>query len=70
MSRTGAGTYRDLAKCREMGKQLEGVLEYYEDPTPTLEGMAELRRVTGPPLATNMVVVTMAQFAKNGRTCA
>jgi glucarate dehydratase len=51
----------------EMGRQLEGVLEYYEDPTPTLEGMAELHRATGLPLATNMVVVTQAQFAQNVR---
>jgi len=50
-----------------MGRQLEGVLEYYEDPTPTLEGMAELHRATGLPLATNMVVVTQAQFARNVR---
>lgn len=35
---------------------LDGILEYYEDPTPGLDGMAELHRLTGLPLATNMVV--------------
>ncbi len=49
----------------EIGKTLEGVLEYYEDPTPTLEGMAALHRATGMPLATNMVVTDLAQFEKN-----
>lgn len=36
--------------------ELRGILEYYEDPTPGLAGMAELHRRTGLPLATNMVV--------------
>jgi len=49
----------------EIGKSLDGVLEYYEDPTPTLEGMAALHRATGMPLATNMVVTDLAQFEKN-----
>ncbi|MBI3370569.1 MAG: glucarate dehydratase [Betaproteobacteria bacterium] len=49
----------------EIGKSLEGVLEYYEDPTPALEGMAEVHRATGMALATNMVVTDFAQFEKN-----
>ena len=48
-----------------MGQQLSGLLEYYEDPCPTLADMAELHRVTGLPLATNMVVTDMAQFREN-----
>ena len=48
-----------------MGQRLQGLLEYYEDPCPTLADMAELHRVTGLPLATNMVVTDMAQFRDN-----
>ncbi|HKZ32796.1 MAG TPA: enolase C-terminal domain-like protein, partial [Vicinamibacteria bacterium] len=44
---------------------LEGVLEYYEDPTPGLEGMAELHRLTGLPLATNMVVTDFDEFRRS-----
>ncbi len=36
--------------------QLYEMLEYYEDPVPGLQGMADLHRRTGLPLATNMVV--------------
>jgi glucarate dehydratase len=36
------------------GKRLEGVLEYYEDPTRGQEGMAEVARAVSMPLATNM----------------
>lgn len=56
-----------LATAIEMGKQLAGDLEYYEDPTPTLAGMAELHRATGLPLATNMVVTDLRQFRENVR---
>jgi glucarate dehydratase len=41
-----------------MAGQLGGDLEYYEDPTPGLEGMAELHKATGLLLATNMVVTS------------
>ena len=34
-------------------------MEYYEDPTPGLDGMAAVRRQTKIPLATNMVVTKM-----------
>nr|WP_235619859.1 glucarate dehydratase family protein [Gulosibacter faecalis] len=37
---------------------LEGVIEYLEDPTVGLEGLAEVRRRTSIPLATNMYVVS------------
>ncbi|GAA3699436.1 glucarate dehydratase family protein [Nonomuraea antimicrobica] len=37
--------------------RLAGVLEYLEDPTPGIDGMAALSRHTGLPLATNMCVI-------------
>ncbi|HKS02836.1 MAG TPA: glucarate dehydratase family protein [Arthrobacter sp.] len=43
-----------------VGKELHGVLEYLEDPTPGIEGMAAVRREVGMPLATNMCVVSFA----------
>lgn len=54
-----------LATAIEMGKRLDGLLEYYEDPCPTLADMAALHKATGLPLATNMVVTDMAQFRDN-----
>lgn len=53
----------DLAA--QLGEELGSLLEYYEDPTSTLEGMAELHRRTGLPLATNMVVTSAAEFKRN-----
>jgi len=44
---TSLGVARDLA----------GVLEYLEDPTPGIEGMAQVAREAPMPLATNMCVV-------------
>ena len=41
------------------------ILEYYEDPRPGLEGMAELHRHTGLPLATNMVVTDIDEFRRS-----
>ena len=43
---------------------LDGLLEYYEDPTPGLEGMAELARHTQLPLATNMVVTSFPELRR------
>jgi glucarate dehydratase len=45
-----------------IGKRLEGVLEYLEDPTPGIAGMAEVRRQVDLPLATNMCVVSFADL--------
>lgn len=45
-----------MATSLRVADKLAGCLEYYEDPTPTLEGMAALHRATGLPLATNMVI--------------
>ncbi len=41
-----------------IGKKLEGVLEYYEDPTRGQENMAALRQAVTIPLATNMCTVS------------
>lgn len=40
-----------------VAKELAGVIEYLEDPTPGIEGMAEVARQTDIPLATNMCVI-------------
>ncbi|MFB0835802.1 glucarate dehydratase family protein [Arthrobacter halodurans] len=45
-----------------IGRRLEGVLEYLEDPTPGIEGMAAVRRQVDLPLATNMCVVSFADL--------
>ncbi|CAG4889568.1 glucarate dehydratase family protein [Paraburkholderia saeva] len=44
--------------------ELDELLEYYEDPCPGLEGMAELAKHTRLPLATNMVITTMEDFRR------
>lgn len=41
---------------------LDGVLEYLEDPTPGLDGMAEVAAQAPMPLATNMCVVAFDQL--------
>ncbi|MEU5659278.1 glucarate dehydratase family protein [Streptomyces sp. NPDC047737] len=47
----------------EVARRLDGVLEYLEDPTPGLDGMARLARETAVPLATNMCVVAFDHLA-------
>jgi glucarate dehydratase len=42
----------------EVARRLDGVLEYLEDPTPGIEGMARVAEHAGMPLATNMCVVS------------
>jgi glucarate dehydratase len=42
---------------------LAGILEYLEDPTPGIEGMAEVAEQAPMPLATNMCVVAFDQLA-------
>jgi glucarate dehydratase len=42
---------------------LAGILEYLEDPTPNLDGMAEVAAQSPMPLATNMCVVAFDQLA-------
>lgn len=46
----------------EAAKELDPLLEYYEDPTPGLAGMAALAQHTKLPLATNMVITTLDDF--------
>lgn len=57
-----------LATSIAAAPALDEVLEYYEDPCPGLDGMAELARHTRLPLATNMVVTTMEEFRRNVET--
>lgn len=45
--------------------RLRGVLEYYEDPAPGLEGMAAVAKACDVPLATNMVVTDFNEFRRN-----
>jgi glucarate dehydratase len=46
-------------------EQLRGVLEYYEDPAPGLDGMAAVAAACEVPLATNMVVTDLKEFRRN-----
>ncbi|MGH2930993.1 MAG: enolase C-terminal domain-like protein, partial [Solirubrobacteraceae bacterium] len=41
----------------KVARALDGVLEYLEDPTPGIDGMAQVARQAPMPLATNMCVV-------------
>lgn len=43
--------------AQHVASELEGVLEYLEDPTPGIDGMAEVAKHASMPLATNMCVV-------------
>lgn len=45
-----------------IAERLNSVLEYLEDPTPGIHGMAEVRSNASMPLATNMCVVAFAQL--------
>lgn len=45
-----------------IAERLGSRLEYLEDPTPSLEGMAEVRSRVSQPLATNMYVVAFDQI--------
>lgn len=54
-----------LETALRMAELLGDDLEYYEDPTPGLDGMAELHRLTGMPLATNMVVTDFDEFRRS-----
>jgi glucarate dehydratase len=52
-----------VATSIKVGRDLEGVLEYLEDPTPGLDAMAEVAREVSMPLATNMCVVGFEDIA-------
>jgi glucarate dehydratase len=58
------GNWR-LETALAVAAQVGSALEYYEDPVPTLQDMAELHRRTGLMLATNMVVCDRREFAEN-----
>lgn len=45
-----------------VGKRLEGVLEYYEDPTRGQENMGKVGRAVNIPLATNMCTTSFADI--------
>jgi glucarate dehydratase len=47
----------------KVAAELDGVLEYLEDPTAGIEGMAEVARQVSMPLATNMCVVAPEHLA-------
>lgn len=46
----------------KIGKQLEGVLEYYEDPVRGQENMARVRSAVNMPMATNMCTTCFADL--------
>nr|WP_271213260.1 glucarate dehydratase family protein [Rhodococcus wratislaviensis]GLK40308.1 glucarate dehydratase [Rhodococcus wratislaviensis] len=45
-----------------VASELDGIVEYLEDPAPGLDGMAEVAREAKMPLATNMCVVAFDQL--------
>lgn len=45
-----------------VGKRLEGILEYYEDPTRGQENMGKVARAVNIPLATNMCTTSFADI--------
>jgi glucarate dehydratase len=45
-----------------VARDLDGILEYLEDPTPGIDGMAEVARHAPMPLATNMCVVSFGHL--------
>ena len=54
-----------VATSLQVVEQLRGVLEYYEDPAPGLDGMAAVAQACEVPLATNMVVTDLKEFRRN-----
>jgi glucarate dehydratase len=51
------------ATAIKVAKELDGVVEYLEDPSPEIEGMAEVAASAPMPLATNMCVVSFEHLA-------
>ena len=49
-------------------KELDDLLEYYEDPCPGQDNMAALSQHCKAPLATNMCVTTLEEFKRNAST--
>lgn len=50
------------------GRELEGILEYLEDPARGQDGMAAVRRAVKLPLATNMCTTSFADLPGSART--
>ena len=50
-----------------VAKELEGVVEYLEDPAPEIEGMAAVAKEAPMPLATNMAVVAFGHLPSSIR---
>jgi glucarate dehydratase len=61
--RLDPNTAWSVATSIRVGRELDGVLEYLEDPTPGLDAMAEVAREVAMPLATNMCVVGFEDLA-------
>jgi glucarate dehydratase len=61
--RLDPNTAWNVATSIHVGRELDGVLEYLEDPTPGLDAMAEVAREVSMPLATNMCVVGFEDVA-------
>lgn len=60
------GNWR-LDTALDVAAKVGSALEYYEDPVPTLQDMAQLQQRTGLMLATNMVVCDRREFVDNQR---
>lgn len=50
-----------------VAKELEGIVEYLEDPAPGIDGMAEVAKEAPMPLATNMAVVAFNHLPQSTR---
>jgi len=61
--RLDPNTAWSVATSIHVGRELDGTLEYLEDPTPGLDAMAEVARGVSMPLATNMCVVGFEDVA-------
>lgn len=48
----------------DVARRTTGLVEYLEDPTPGLDGMAQVAAATPTPLATNMVVTSFRQIRR------
>lgn len=50
-----------------VARELDGIVEYLEDPAPEIEGMAAVAREASMPLATNMAVVAFSHLPSSIR---
>lgn len=51
-----------IETSKKVARELEGIVEYLEDPAPEIEGMAAVAREATMPLATNMAVVAFSHL--------